>query len=118
MTRIKELRKMHDMTQVELADFLHVHQTAISQWETGRTAPDIEQYAKMAILFGTTIDDLMGYDRGHSAPSPRPATPPRPTENTVTLFGRDGSKTDRTLTEEQYKLILGLLDQMPGEDKK
>ena len=41
MNRIKELRKARKISQCKLAEMLNVHQTAISQWETGRTNPDI-----------------------------------------------------------------------------
>lgn len=60
MSKIKELRKSRGMTQADLATALHVHQTAVSQWETGRTAPDIDQYSKLAELFDTSVDDIMG----------------------------------------------------------
>lgn len=35
MNRVKELRKLNGYSQVKLANKLNVHQTAISQWETG-----------------------------------------------------------------------------------
>ena len=83
MSRIKELRKSHGMTQIELASALHVHQTAVSQWETGRTAPDIEQFTKIAELFDTTVDYVMGRPSLSPAPTIRLVEPRR-----IPVFGR------------------------------
>ena len=48
MNRIKQLRKEKGISQVKLAETLGVHQTAISQWETGRTNPDLDTAKKLA----------------------------------------------------------------------
>ena len=60
MNRIKELRKARKISQCKLAEMLNVHQTAISQWETGRTNPDIATAKKIADIFGTTTDYIFG----------------------------------------------------------
>jgi repressor LexA len=60
MNRINELRKKNKYSQQKLAAVLNVHQTAISQWETERTTPDIELAAKMANLFNVSIEYLLG----------------------------------------------------------
>ena len=62
---IRILRKNAGLSQQELANALNVHQTAVSQWETSRTAPDIETLAQMAKLFNTSIDAITG----HASPS-------------------------------------------------
>ena len=64
---IRILRKNAGLSQQELANALNVHQTAVSQWETSRTAPDIETLAQMAKLFNTSIDAITG----HASPSPQ-----------------------------------------------
>lgn len=56
MNRVKELRKLNGYSQVKLANKLNVHQTAISQWETGRTSPDMDVAAEMAQLFGVSLN--------------------------------------------------------------
>lgn len=106
---IRRFRLQVSLTQKELAEKLYRSESAVRMWELGKSEPDGDTLVNMANIFGVSVDHILGKEQS-------PA--PRPTENTVTLFGRDGRKTDRTLTEEQYKLILGLLDQMPGEDKK
>ena len=62
LNRIKELRKKHNLSQYKLAEMLNVHQTAISQWETGRTNPDIATAKKIADIFKTTTDYIFGRD--------------------------------------------------------
>ena len=34
--RIKDLREDHDLTQKEVADILHIHQTTYSDYELGK----------------------------------------------------------------------------------
>lgn len=60
MNRIQELRKKHGLSQQRLAQSLNVHQTAISQWETGRTTPDIEVATTMSQIFGVSLEYLLG----------------------------------------------------------
>lgn len=67
MNRIKELRKKNGFSQQKLAEILNVHQTAISQWETGRTSPDIEIANKLSIVFNESIEYLLGLENGDRA---------------------------------------------------
>ena len=60
MNRIEQLRKEAALSQTELAEKLHVHQTAVSQWEKGRTAPSFELICQMAELFDVDPVYLMG----------------------------------------------------------
>ena len=59
MNRIRKLRKEKNVSQVKLAEYLGVHETAISQWETGRTNPDLATAKKLAAYFGVTLDYLL-----------------------------------------------------------
>ncbi len=56
---IRNLRKSHHLSQNELANMLNVHQTAVSQWEMGRTMPDVEILKKISGIFGVTVDALL-----------------------------------------------------------
>lgn len=60
MNRIKQLRKHKNLSQNELAKILNVHQTAISQWETGKTHPDMAQAIQMANYFSVSVDYILG----------------------------------------------------------
>ncbi len=56
---IKNYRLKAGLTQTELAKQMNVHQTAVAQWETGRTAPSIEKLVRLASLFKCSIEDLI-----------------------------------------------------------
>jgi len=57
-----ELRKIHDMSQEELADQIGVSRQTLSKYETGESLPDIEKCKLLADVFGVSIDDLLNYD--------------------------------------------------------
>ena len=59
---IKKLRRERDMTQEQLAEYLNISVSAISQWESEKTAPDISLLAPLANIFGVTTDTLLGVD--------------------------------------------------------
>lgn len=61
-TRIKQLRQEQNITQEQLADALGITSRAVSQWECGRTAPDISQLPALANFFDVTTDSLLGVD--------------------------------------------------------
>ena len=58
--RIKELRKENNFTQQELAEKLELTNSTVSDWETGRSEPDLETLTKLAKLFSVTTDYLLG----------------------------------------------------------
>lgn len=72
MNRVKELRKDNGFSQMKLAKALNVHQTAISQWETGRTSPDIEVAKEMAKLFNVSLEYLLGISDAETIPEQDP----------------------------------------------
>lgn len=59
---IKRLRREKDITQEQLAEYLGITSRAVSQWECGRTAPDISQLPVLANLFEVSADVLLGID--------------------------------------------------------
>ena len=66
MNRIKELRQSRGLSQKQLSDMLFVNQTAVSQWERGVTTPTKETLIKLANMFNTSIDDLLGVQENES----------------------------------------------------
>lgn len=57
---IKKLRRERDITQEQLAEYLGITSRAISQWETGRTSPDISMIPALCHVFNVSADDLLG----------------------------------------------------------
>ena len=57
---IADLRRAHNMTQMELADKMGISFQAVSNWERGNSMPDISKLPELAEVFGVTIDHLLG----------------------------------------------------------
>lgn len=58
-----ELRKMHNLSQEELAERLRVSRQTISKYETGESLPDIDKCKLLAEIFDVSLDDLVNYDK-------------------------------------------------------
>ena len=60
MKRLKELRKKKGLSQQALADILHVTQQSIYKYENGLAIPELDILIRMAEIFETSIDYLVG----------------------------------------------------------
>ena len=58
-TGIRMQRERLGMSQQDLAQACMVSRQTISNWETGKTLPDIQSMAYLARVFGVTVDDLV-----------------------------------------------------------
>lgn len=58
--RLRSLRDEVGITQQELVDKLFLTQKTINSYETGRTQPNIETLCKIADIFDTSVDYLIG----------------------------------------------------------
>ena len=56
-----QLRKENNLTQRYVAYQLEISDKAISKWETGKSKPDLEQLKSLAVLYNTSIDDLLNF---------------------------------------------------------
>ena len=59
MTTLKKIRKLHHISQIELAQEIGVTQGAVSQWELGVAKPTLENLIAIAKFFGCKVDDLI-----------------------------------------------------------
>lgn len=59
MHAIKELRERAGFTQAEVAEAVGVTQSTVSQWEGGKTYPNIAKLRKLAAVLGCSVDDLL-----------------------------------------------------------
>lgn len=46
-------------TAKEVSEFMHVSQTAISQWENGVFYPEVDRMRDLADYYGCTVNDLL-----------------------------------------------------------
>ena len=58
-----ELRKLHNMSQEELAELIGISRQTLSKYETGESLPDIEKCKMIADVFGVLLDDLVKYNK-------------------------------------------------------
>ena len=56
---IKRYRTQNNITQEQLAEKINVTRQAVSNWENGKTEPDIETLTKIAQIFDISIDELV-----------------------------------------------------------
>ena len=56
---ITELRKRIGYSQAQLADVLHVSQSAVSQWELGITIPKTRRAVQLAEILGCSVGELL-----------------------------------------------------------
>lgn len=60
VNRIRDLREDRDLRQSDLARETGIDQRTISNYETGKTAPDAYALIKLADYFNVSIDYLVG----------------------------------------------------------
>ncbi len=69
------LRNINGFSQEEIAEKIGISRQAYAKWEKGDTLPDVEKCARLAEIYGTTIDTLLNYDTHQEgmvvAPAPR-----------------------------------------------
>ena len=98
------LRKNKKISQAKMAEILNVHQTAISQWECGKTRPDIDLLPAIASLLGTSVEDLLDVNEPQKAPT----TPGETSASELMNLAM-------SLTEEDQAKLLQLAKVMFGE---
>ena len=59
---IKRMRKEKGLTQEALADALGVTVGAVYKWEAELSNPELPMLVKLADLFDTSVDTLLGYE--------------------------------------------------------
>src|SRR5437879_2870875 len=67
---LRALRKKLQLTQDEFAQKLGIKRSLIGAYEEGRAEPRAELLQKMAVLFGVTMESLIGVDLTKSDPKP------------------------------------------------
>ena len=57
--KLKTLRKEANLTQQEVADKLYVSRSLYAKYESGIATPDKDMLQKIALLFNTSVNDLV-----------------------------------------------------------
>ena len=105
---ITDLRKAHNMTQMELADKLGISFQAVSNWERGNTMPDISKLPELAEIFHISVDELL---KGNAS------LVTAVLDDTVDVYIKEGKTTEQEIADtlpilkpEQAKKILEKAD--------
>ncbi len=89
---IRALRQRLGYSQQTLGEMVNVSSVSVGKWERGQTQPGIETLARLADIFGVSMDELCGHE---------PPAPPAPDGNITVM-----TRAFRQLTpEEQEKYI-------------
>lgn len=56
---LKAKRKEQSLTQTQVAEKIFVSQKSVSNWETGKTYPDIDSLIRLAKLYDLSLDNLL-----------------------------------------------------------
>lgn len=59
---IRRMRKERSLTQEAMADALGVTVGAVYKWESGLSSPELVMLVRIADLFDTSVDTLLGYE--------------------------------------------------------
>lgn len=65
---IAQARRRAGWTQLQLARRIHVKQSAVAQWETGRAIPNLENRFKLAAMLGVSLERLLLPEGGGMPP--------------------------------------------------
>ena len=108
---IARLRKNRGLTQVEFSKQLHVTQSAVSHWESGRSLPDTVQLFRIAEFFGVSVEELSNMKQE----SPIQAEPPRPVQATEKVPANDPYYQQvmakaKEMNVEELKRLLRIMD--------
>jgi len=58
--RLRKLRKSHNLTQEQVAAYLSVAKSTISQYENNINEPDIDTIIRLADWYDVTVDYMLG----------------------------------------------------------
>lgn len=60
--RIREKRKDHRLTTIQMGETLGVGASTITNWETGIRNPSLNMLCQIARVLGCTPNDLLGFE--------------------------------------------------------
>lgn len=61
--KVKKAREEHKLTQTQVSERLMVSRQTISNWETGKSLPDILSLIRMSELYQISLDELLKGDK-------------------------------------------------------
>lgn len=109
--KIRLQRKTLGLTQTELGTKLGVKTNAVSKWECGRVEDiPMSKVKAMATLFNVPTSYLIDEEK------PTLISEDGSGRNMIKITGRDGSMTEKYLTDEQIKAVRAMVEMLPDAD--
>lgn len=82
------LRKMNGYSQEQVSEKINISRQAYAKWETGATIPDIDKAARLAQVYGVSLDSLMKTETADGIGTIPPAPQGKNIWGTVTIGDR------------------------------
>ncbi|MBR5265772.1 MAG: helix-turn-helix transcriptional regulator [Clostridia bacterium] len=101
--KIQELRKKSGLSQEALAAQLGVSRQAVSKWESGINAPDIDNLLALSKIFGISVSELLTGEKEESAEVQSEAAPAVADEKYEELLQQHLLQVDAMLKNAQKK---------------
>ncbi len=111
---IDELKKQRK-SQKDLGDFIGVTQNVITDWKSGRIKSYTKYIHGIAEFLGVSVE----YLRGETDQKEKPSTiagegqEEKRDSNTVLILGRDGTRQERRLTDDQMEALRRMIKVLP-----
>lgn len=119
--RIKQLREEKELSQLQLAKILNISNSTLSQYEAGNRVPSDDVKSKIAKIFDTTIDYLVGNSDVKNPYKDKPSLPEEFTSpeeaikfilNQNVIMGFGGFDVNTMSDEEVLEFANELLNQL------
>lgn len=123
-SRLQQALNLRSMKQADLSQLANIPKSAISQYISGKFEPKQDRLEILAKALNVSEAWLMGYDVPMSrepidqfySNSCNNIEDSNKNTNIIKIAGRDGSYTERKLTDDQLDLIKKMIDQMPNAE--
>ena len=116
-TRLRQFRKENGYSQSHIANILGVERSTYTYYETGKTVPVIFELMRLADLYNTTLDELLGFHADSSDPLAF-GDPRQPVKATVRRKERYLSEVVQDLSAEERQLLAYYRSAKPSERKQ
>lgn len=117
--RLRHLRTLHDLSQMDLAKQLKTSKSSINMYERCEREPNLVMLEAIADFFNVDLDYLLGksdFPRKHISeisPTLTLSQPQHSDVNLLKLAGRDGTYFEKVLTDQQMEEIMKAISAMP-----
>ena len=108
----EELLKLHGITAYKVAKETGISTSTMTEWKKGKYVPKADKLQKIADYFDVSLEYLMT-GKTNKQKTPAPETRAGKGKNLVRTIGRDGSYSERWLTDEQLEALQAIINQMP-----